>query len=171
MEQVVETGLGEVEEAREADDGAVDGAKGTEPKDLGGVVGDGGVVEGAVQDEEGDVGVGGGEAVGDEAQDANGRGDGDEGDEDGQGRGVVEEEPDEGDGEDAAQGKGEVEDVVDVDGEGGGVQEGCVLRSDGGDKVVDARHLDNCVCCGSESVLSFWYQRKKRNRISSFAYL
>ncbi|KAF7174574.1 hypothetical protein CNMCM6106_009203 [Aspergillus hiratsukae] len=49
------------------DDEPVDFAEGLEAEDAGGVVGDGGVVEWAVEDEEGDVGVAGGETVRDAA--------------------------------------------------------------------------------------------------------
>lgn len=138
----VEGGLEEIQQAGEADDEAVDLAEGVEAKHLGGVVGDGGVVEGPVEDEEGDVGVRGPE-VGQDAEDADGGGDGDEEGEDEGRAGVVEDEADHGDGDDAAEREGDVEDVVDVHGVLVRREQVLVLRADGGDEVVDARHLDD----------------------------
>ena len=77
MRQGVQARLGEIEQAGEADDGAVDLAKGLEPKHLGRVVGHGGVVQGPVEHEEDDVAVRGPEE-GQQPQDPNGRGHRDE---------------------------------------------------------------------------------------------
>lgn len=112
-----------------------------EPEDFGRVVGYSGVIEGAVEHEKGDVGVGG-PGEGEESEHADGGGDGDEEGEDEGGGGVVEDEADEWDGEDAAEGEGDVEDVVDQFREPVAVQEVGVLGADRGDEVVDACHLD-----------------------------
>ena len=66
MSRGIQRRLAEIQQAGETDDSAVDLAEGLEAEDFGGVVGDGGVVERAIEDEEGDAGVGG-SGGGDEA--------------------------------------------------------------------------------------------------------
>ena len=101
MRHGVETRLGEVEQTGEADDETVYLAEGLEAEYLGRVVGHGGVVQRPVEDEEDDIAVRGPQ-VRQHAQDADGRGDGDEeGEREGRAR-VVEHEADERDAQDAA---------------------------------------------------------------------
>lgn len=134
--------LDEIEHAGQTDDESVDLAEGVEAEDFGRVVGHGGVVERAVEDEKGDVGVRGPE-VRQDAEEADGGGDGNEQGEHKGRAGVVEDEADQGNGDDAAEREGDVEDVVDVDGLRVRREQVLVLRTDGGDEVIDARHLDD----------------------------
>lgn len=87
--QGVDARLREVDQAGHADDGAVDAAEGREAEDFGRVVGHGGVVERAEEDEEGHVDVGGPQG-GDRAYDADGGDEEDEDEENAGGADVVE---------------------------------------------------------------------------------
>lgn len=112
MRKRIQRPLREIAHAGQANNKPVHLSERGEAECFRGVVADSGVVEGAVEDEEGDVCVGGPGVVFEEAQGADGGGDGDE---DGKGCGrarVVEEEADEGDACDTAEGEGEVEEGV-----------------------------------------------------------
>lgn len=63
---------------------------------------------------------------------------------------MVEKVANEWDGENAADGEGQVKEVVDLDGAIRRAEKGFVLRADGCDEVVYTRHLDDCVCLVSD---------------------
>ena len=149
MAQILQRALAEVEKSSKADCEAVDDAKVAEAENLGGVVGDRGVVEGPVEREEDDVCVRGPD-VGQAAEDADYGGDGDEAGEHEEHAGVVEHHADEGDGAKAADGQRDIEEGVDLDGFLVRAEDVLVLWADGGDEVVDARHLDDGEECDED---------------------
>lgn len=139
----VEPRLRKVADPRKADDKPIHRAEGLEPEHLGRVVRDGRVVEGAVDDEECDVGVPRRGAVRNAAQDADERGGRDEDEEDGGRGGYIEDETGEGDGDEPAEGEEDVEDLVELPGQMMRREEPFVLLPDRRDEVVDAQHLDD----------------------------
>ena len=87
MRHLIQATLREIQDTRKTNNEAIHASKGVEAKDFGRVVGYGGVVEGAIEDEENDVGVAG-PGVREETQGADQGSDGDEEGE-GEGRGGV----------------------------------------------------------------------------------
>lgn len=143
VEEIVQSRLAEIEQTAQADDGAIHRSERAEPKHLGRVVRHSCVVERTVEHEQADAEVRSPRS-GDDSKDTDRCGTGDEHGKDTRGRVVVKEDADKGDGDDTAEGKGNVEKVVDLDGLVDRAEDSLVLGANGGDKVVDAGHLDHC---------------------------